>query len=234
MQNHQFIQADSLEKLIGSESLILDVRTMMEHDEKHISFPHDHVELDKLEPQDFMLRRGLTKDDHLYILCASGNRAKQAADKFIKAGYPHVHVIEGGLGACEISGVPMKGYGAGAVKTGTGKTPVSLERQVRIAAGALVVIGAVLGLTVNPQFIWLSLFVGGGLISAGVTNRCGMALMLAKAPWNKTAGTAQAATTCSIGGNTGGTCAGGSATSGGTCAGGSAEPENKPVGKSCQ
>lgn len=221
MQNYKEIEADRLIDIVGTDALILDVRTLMEHEEKHIGFPHDHVELDQLEPQDFMLRRGLTKDDHIYILCGSGNRARRAAEKFAAAGYPNIHVIEGGLGACETAGHPVKGYGAGAVKQTAGKTPVSLERQVRIVAGAMVFAGALLGMTVNPLFTLIALFVGAGLVFAGVTNRCGMALMLAKAPWNKSAPQSDV-TSCSLSDSKGGACAG------------SAVAETKPKGQSCE
>lgn len=227
MQNYKIIQADKLADIDGTEALILDVRTLMEHNEKHIGLPHDHVELDLLDPKDFMLRRGLTKDDHIYILCGSGNRARRAAEKFVEAGYGNIHVVEGGLGACETAGHPIKGYGAGGAKSVSAGTPVSLERQVRIVAGAMVFAGAVLGMTVNPLFTLLSLFVGAGLVFAGVTNRCGMALLLTKAPWNKNAARQEnAAPACNLGN-------GGSSSKGGTCAGGTAT-EAKPKGQSCE
>ena len=64
-----------------------------------------------------------------------------------------------------------------------GKTKViSLERQVRIAAGAIVLTGVLLAHFVAAGFIWLSGFVGAGLIFAGVTDFCGMGLLLAKMP----------------------------------------------------
>ena len=69
------------------------------------------------------------------------------------------------------------------VDRGTAKV-MSLERQVRIGAGSLVLLGVILGLLVNPYFIALSGFVGAGLIFAGLTDWCGMGLLLAKAPWN--------------------------------------------------
>ena len=61
---------------------------------------------------------------------------------------------------------------------------ISLERQVRIAAGSLVLTGVILAWFVNPCFIGLSAFVGAGLIFAGITDWCGMGLLLAKLPWN--------------------------------------------------
>src|SRR5260221_574840 len=62
---------------------------------------------------------------------------------------------------------------------------ISLERQVRIAAGAIVVVGVVLAQFVHPLFMGLSAFVGCGLIFAGLTDRCGMGMLIAKAPWNQ-------------------------------------------------
>lgn len=69
-----------------------------------------------------------------------------------------------------------------------------LERQVRIAAGAIVFAGVLLGHFVNPAFIWLSGFVGAGLVFAGVTDWCGMGMLIAKMPWNQRAGNAACAT----------------------------------------
>ena len=62
---------------------------------------------------------------------------------------------------------------------------MSLERQVRIAAGAIVLAGALLAQFVNPGFLWVSGFVGAGLIFAGLTDTCAMGMMIAKLPWNQ-------------------------------------------------
>ena len=67
----------------------------------------------------------------------------------------------------------------------------SLERQVRFVAGFLVVLGGVLALAVHPYFVGLSIFVGAGLTFAAVTDTCGMAMILARMPWNQ-----QKAATC--------------------------------------
>jgi hypothetical protein len=61
---------------------------------------------------------------------------------------------------------------------------ISLERQVRIGAGLLVLLGALLGWLVHPAFFALSAFIGAGLVFAGVTDWCGMGMLLAKMPWN--------------------------------------------------
>jgi hypothetical protein len=67
---------------------------------------------------------------------------------------------------------------------------MSLERQVRIAAGALVATGAALA-AFGPDPMWrqigvgLAGFIGCGLVFAGVTDTCGMAMLIAKMPWNQ-------------------------------------------------
>jgi hypothetical protein len=64
------------------------------------------------------------------------------------------------------------------------RAPWELERQVRFAAGLLVLAGLGLSL-VWPAAIALSWFVAAGLVFAAVTGWCGMALLLARMPWNK-------------------------------------------------
>ena len=92
--------------------------------------------------------------------------------------------------ACTESGIPVI----------RGKKVMSLERQVRIAAGSMVFAGAALGFFVHPYWIGLSAFVGAGLVFAGVTDTCGMGMMLAKMPWNQIKGSASTSNnaSCSI------------------------------------
>ena len=59
------------------------------------------------------------------------------------------------------------------------------ERQGRIAAGAIVLTGALLAQFINPTFIWLSGFVGAGLMFAGITDTCAMGMLISKLPWNQ-------------------------------------------------
>ncbi|MBK6512293.1 MAG: hypothetical protein IPG06_24515, partial [Haliea sp.] len=47
------------------------------------------------------------------------------------------------------------------------KQPVSIERQVRIAAGSLVLLGVIASVLIHPAAIVLSVFVASGLIFAG-------------------------------------------------------------------
>jgi rhodanese-related sulfurtransferase len=156
---------------VGPE--LIDVRTPVEFREVHVAFARN-VPLDQLDPQAVMQSRG-TKQEPLFLICKSGGRAKQACDRFQAAGYTNVVNVEGGTVACEQAGLPLV----------RGQKSMSLERQVRIAAGSLVVLGVVLGFLVHPACFGISAFVGAGLVFAGVTDTCGMGMMLARMPWNR-------------------------------------------------
>ena len=132
----------------------------------------------------FCLRRqGFAKDQPIFVLCRSGSRAKQAAEKLEKDGFRECHVVEGGTLAWAEAGLP--------VNRGTSKV-MSLERQVRIAAGAIVLCGVLLAHFVNPALMWLSGFVGAGLIFAGITDTCAMGMLISKLPWNQRGGSCPA------------------------------------------
>lgn len=158
----------------GQKIELIDVRTPVEFREVHVDFARN-VPLDQLDPQAVMAARNVTGDQPLYVVCRSGARGQQACDKFVKAGFNNVVNVEGGTLACEQAGVPVV----------RGQKAMSLERQVRIAAGSLVLIGVVLGWFVHPYFIGLSAFVGAGLVFAGITDTCGMGMILARMPWNQ-------------------------------------------------
>ncbi len=158
----------------GTHVDLLDVRTPVEYREVHVEFARN-VPLDQLDPEAIMQARNGSRDVPLYIICKSGKRGENACELFRQAGFENVVNVEGGTMACEQTDLPLV----------RGKKTISLERQVRIAAGSLVLVGAVLGWLVHPGFIGLSAFVGAGLIFAGVTDTCGMGMMLAKMPWNR-------------------------------------------------
>ena len=161
-----------LQKLLTAQPglPLIDVRTPVEFAEVHVPQARNEP-LDQFAPD----RLGLSKDQPVYLLCRSGARAAKAADQLARAGFTNGVVVTGGTLAWQEAGLP--------VERGTVKV-ISLERQVRIAAGSLVVLGVVLAKLVNPWFIGLSAFVGAGLVFAGITDFCGMGLLLARLPWN--------------------------------------------------
>src|SRR5215471_12072408 len=153
---------------------LLDVRTPVEFRELHAVHARN-LPLDRLDPVTLMQARNGSKDEPLYVICRSGSRGRQACEKFLAAGFPNVVNVEGGTLACVEAGLPVV----------WGKKAISLERQVRMAAGSLVLLGVLLGLLVHPAFLGLSAFVGAGLVFAGITDTCGMGMMLARMPWNQ-------------------------------------------------
>jgi rhodanese-related sulfurtransferase len=153
---------------------LIDVRTPVEFREVRVEFARN-VPLDKLDPVALMQSRNDSQSEPLYLICRSGSRGRQACEKFVAAGFTNVVNVEGGILACVEAGLPVV----------RGKKAISLERQVRVAAGLLVLLGALLGWLVHPTFTGLSAFVGAGLVFAGVTDTCGMGLLLARMPWNQ-------------------------------------------------
>ena len=164
-QLHDLVQS-------GNSVELIDVRTPVEYREVHVGFARN-VPLDQLDAAHFAADRD--GSESLYVICRSGSRGKQACEKFLAAGYTNVVNIEGGTQAWDQAGLPVV----------RGQKTISLERQVRIAAGLLVLIGSVLGAFVSPYWIGLSAFVGAGLTFAGVTDTCGMGMLLARMPWNQ-------------------------------------------------
>jgi rhodanese-related sulfurtransferase len=154
---------------------LLDVRTPAEHSEIHVPGVH-LMPLDRLDAATLAGTAGFSKDKTVYVLCRSGARAKQAAEKLEAQGFANCCVVEGGTLGWADAGLP--------VNRGPSKV-ISLERQVRIAAGVIVLTGVLLARFVSPSFIWLSGFVGAGLIFAGITDWCGMGMLLARMPWNQ-------------------------------------------------
>jgi len=121
----------------------------------------------------------IDRDKPAFVICRSGKRASEAQRKLLALGFSDVRNVRGGFEAWKAAGFDFE-KDAGAVW--------SLERQVRFAAGSLVVLGVLLSLLIHPYLIALSGFVGAGLVFAAVTDTCGMAMMLARMPWNKESG----------------------------------------------
>ena len=156
-------------------AILLDVRTPAEFGGIHASGARN-IPLDSIQSIALAGPAPLPKEATLCILCEKGGRATVAAGHFLSAGYPSVHVVEGGTQAWVAAGLPVVKGSKGAI---------SIERQVRIGAGSLVLIGVILGFLIHPVFFGLSAFIGAGLVFAGITDWCGMGLLLARAPWNR-------------------------------------------------
>lgn len=174
----QISQAGLLELIAADPALpVVDVRTPVEFAEVHVSQSRN-IPLDQLNPGKAGATLPLRPDQPVYLLCRSGQRAARAAEILARHGFAAPTIVEGGMLAWIEAGYP--------VTRGKSKV-ISLERQVRIAAGLLVLGGLGLGWFVHPGFLGLSAFTGAGLVFAGITDFCGMGLLLARAPWNRQA-----------------------------------------------
>ena len=161
----------------GGECQVIDVREFSEFNSERIAdaqlmplsnFERHADEIDHSKP--------------VYLMCRSGNRAKQAAEKLMAKGFTDIHVIEGGMAAWSRANLPI-------IK---GDSKVwSLERQVRFTAGLFVLSGVLLGIFVNPYLMLISGFIGAGLMFSAVTDTCGMGMILARMPWNKAPSTCE-------------------------------------------
>ena len=151
---------------------VLDVRSPGEFRAIHLPQARN-LPLDQLS--EARVAEFADKDAPVAVICASGKRSETAAEKLTAWGYQDVHSIAGGTSAWAEAGLPVE------KASGT----ISIERQVRIGAGSLVVLGVALGFWVHPGFFGLPAFVGAGLVFAGVTDFCGMGLLLARMPWNR-------------------------------------------------
>lgn len=164
----------------GTPVDLIDVRTPAEFQEVHVPFARN-VPLDRLDTAKIACSRN-SSPQPLYLICRSGARGKQACEKFVAAGYTNIVNVEGGTLAWDQAGFPVV----------RGKKTMSLERQVRLVAGLLIVTGALLGYFVHPYWIALAGMVGAGLVHAAVTDSCAMGLLLARMPWNQACGTTPA------------------------------------------
>ena len=158
----------------GSKGLrLIDVRTPAEYDECHIEGAELHP-LDRFDAE--KVKSGDPEGSQTILVCKSGKRATEACKKLHAAGCTGATILTGGVEAWDTEGYAVKR---------SGRKVISLERQVRIAAGALALTGAILGFAVIPLWHILPGFIGTGLLFAGLTDTCGMGMMLAKMPWNQ-------------------------------------------------
>ena len=155
-------------------AFLLDVRSPAEFRSGHVEGAVN-LPLDQVNGGAVKALMGGREDATVLLLCAAGGRARTAAKRLQGAGLRTV-VVAGGTNACVSAGLPIRKL-KGAV--------ISIERQVRIGAGLMVAAGVALGTWVHPGFYGLSGFVGCGLVFAGVTDFCGMGLVLARMPWNR-------------------------------------------------
>ncbi len=176
-QTENSVTAQELQRRMaaGQAAYLLDVRTAGEYAAAHVPGT-TLIPLDELDAAAFCRERN-GDGSPVYVLCQSGGRARRAIEKLECAGVHGCVLVEGGTQAWIDAGLP--------VNRGQSRV-LPLMRQVQITVGFLSAGGALLALTVNKLFAIIPLIIGSGLLFAGLTGFCGLALVLAKMPWNKT------------------------------------------------
>lgn len=154
------------------EAVLVDVREDFEHATERIELAQHHA-LSKFDCDQLRAECG---GKRVVFHCRSGGRSSEAAEKF---GDQQAFHLCGGIDAWKASG-RLVHRSASAPK-------LDVMRQVQVVAGFLIVSGVLLGTLLNPWLYGISAFVGCGLMFAGITGWCGMAMLLGKMPWNKAA-----------------------------------------------
>ena len=157
----------------GCDVCAIDVRSPAEFAAMHID-GSANVPLDRLAEHCEALR---DLDVPIVLICRSGIRARQAELLLAEVGAGRPHILDGGVAAWERAGLPVT----------RGRSVWSLERQVRGIAGALVLLGTVGSVLLWQPLVYLSMFVGAGLLFAALTDTCMMGLLLARLPFNRAA-----------------------------------------------
>lgn len=158
----------------GEKIELLDVRTPAEFREVHVSYATNRP-LDSLKPVDYLADRNGHSSEPIYIICRSGARGERACHEFHHAGFEDVVNVTGGTDSWVDANLPVD----------RGRRAMSLERQVRITVGILLLSAVLLSVFSHANWIWLAGFVGAGLIFAGITDTCALGMLIARMPWNR-------------------------------------------------
>jgi rhodanese-related sulfurtransferase len=171
---------------------LIDVRSAEEFGELRASMARN-VPLDALNPVDLINCRRAASDEPLYFICQMGVRSEWACGKLIAAGFSNVVNVEGGTDAWHAAGLPVERNAAAssifaqpAKDTSMKSTRViSIERQIKIVHGSIILASCLLGYFVSPWWYALAAAMGAGQIATGLTDRCGTRACLRIMPWNR-------------------------------------------------
>jgi rhodanese-related sulfurtransferase len=171
-----FISPRDLHVLLqrAPDCCLIDVRTAPEYSSAHVP-QAKLLPLHEITPERVAQLRG-SNGNPVYLICQSGMRAEKAAEKLSRSDFPGVVVVAGGLDAWTNAGLDAE--------RGTSKV-LPLMRQVQLVIGISTAAGAILALTVDPLFALIPLVTGSGLTINGLTGFCGLALLMARLPWNR-------------------------------------------------
>jgi len=156
---------------VPANAMVVDVR-------EYVEFAAGHIKGAQLAPLGDVekVASAWPREQALVLVCKGGVRAERARQRLTAMGFAELLVLRGGMDSWVSEGRPV---------VTESRQPWSMERQVRIAAGTLVLVTLVLAVTLSKLWLIGTTFVGAGLVFAGVSNICMMASLLGKLPWNR-------------------------------------------------
>ncbi len=161
------------ERLAAGEVTLIDVREWPEYAAGRV--PGSRlIPLADISPRTDEIDRS----SDVFVICRTGRRSAEAANRLRSLGFPSVVNVEGGFEAWKRQKLPFEQ---------DERAPWSIERQVRFTAGVLVLAGVLLSLLVHPYFVSLAALMGVGLTFSSAIDWCGMGILLSKMPWNRRA-----------------------------------------------
>lgn len=169
----QTISADRAKQLLDQGAALVDIRERDEYARERIAGAHQ-LALSNLDEMDL----AVAKSQPVIFYCRSGARTRTNSLRLAaKTGTGcEAYCMEGGLDAWKRAGLPV---------VSDPRYPIDLQRQVQICAGGIAFFGTLLGLLFSPWFLAVPLFIGAGLMFAGISGFCGMARILMYMPWNR-------------------------------------------------
>lgn len=162
------ISAAEAKRMLEQGAVLVDIRGVDEHARERIAGARNHP-VDRIETIDSASRP-------VIFHCRTGNRTTVNAGKLRAATDCDAYIVEGGIDSWKKAGLPV---------VADNRQPIEIIRQVQITAGSLVLAGVILSALADGRFIYLSAFIGAGLLVAGVTGWCGMAKLFQLMPWNR-------------------------------------------------
>ena len=158
------------EHVRDSRAFLLDVRGFDE-------FAAGHAQGAACIPLPNLERRAgdIPTDRPVLVMCQSGGRSALAAERLRALGMGDVADIRGGFNAWKEAGLPTERQ----------TSAIPLERQVRIAAGALVLGFCLAGFFADTRFFYGAALIGFMLTLTGALGICPMMSVLRLLPWNR-------------------------------------------------
>ena len=153
-----------------SQAQLIDVRSPSEFAAGHLPGAAN-IPMEQIESR----LADLSSTRPIVLICQMGKRARMTAG-LLEPCQLQLSILEGGTSAWMQAGFPV---------VRSIKSRWSLERQVRLGAGLLVLTASALTLLLDPRWLFLAAFIGLGLTFAGLTDICPMAEIFGRMPWNK-------------------------------------------------